>query len=86
MDMLERSKGNKMLTSKMISDAVAQIWASESNNVTIIYGVSCRDGSEDFQAECGIDRRRLTARNYREVLNDMFYDYCCENASWMGMS
>lgn len=86
MDMLERSKGNKMLTSKMISDAVAQIWASESHNVTIIYGVSCRDGSEDFHAECGIDRRRLTARNYLEVLNDMFYDYCCENAAWMGVS
>jgi hypothetical protein len=28
----------------------------------------------------------LTDRNYLEVLNDMFYDYCVENASWMGVS
>jgi len=28
----------------------------------------------------------LTDTNYREVLNDMFYDYCVENASWMGVS
>jgi hypothetical protein len=28
----------------------------------------------------------LNDKNYERVLNDMFYDYCCENADWMGVS
>ena len=75
-----------MLNMKMISDTKTRIWGSESYNLTIIYSVSCRDGSETFYAECGIDRRRLTEKNYENVLNDMFYDYCLENADWTGVS
>jgi len=30
--------------------------------------------------------RLLTEKNHLEVLNDMFYDYCVENAAWMGVS
>jgi hypothetical protein len=83
MGMLERSKGNKMLTSKMISDAVAQIWGSESHNVQFI---GMADGK--LYAHCAetAQARRLTDLNYRNVLNDMFYDYCVEKASWMGVS
>lgn len=33
-----------------------------------------------------MERCRLTENNYEEVLNDMFYDYCIENANWMGAS
>jgi hypothetical protein len=83
MGMLERSKGNKMLTSKMISDAVAQIWASESHNVTFLV---TPDGRLYAECESTMDRRRLTDSNYREILNDMFYIYCLENAAWMGVS
>lgn len=41
-----------------------------------------------FFAECEstMQRRRLTDSNYVEVLNDMFYDYCVENADYMGVS
>jgi hypothetical protein len=73
---------------KMISDAKARIWGSDSYRVTIVYGVSATDGSETFHAECEdiLTTRRLTLSNYERVLNDMFYDFCIENASWMGVS
>jgi hypothetical protein len=68
---------------KKFIDAKAQIWGSESYACTIVYEVS----TGKFFAECGdLDRRRLTEKNHLEVLNDMFYDYCVENASWMGVS
>jgi hypothetical protein len=32
------------------------------------------------------EEKRLTELNYERVLNDLFYDYCVENAAWMGVS
>lgn len=29
---------------------------------------------------------RLNEQNYKRVLDQMFYDYCMENASYMGVS
>jgi len=72
----------------MISDAVAQIWASESANVLIIYNVSTNGRETEFVAQCDSigESKKLTKSNYERVLNDMFYDYCVENASYMGVS
>lgn len=66
-----------------IQNAIAQIWGSESHEISL---VGLADGK--LYAECGFTSqcRRLTDLNYRNVLNDMFYDYCVENASWMGVS
>ena len=58
-----------------------RIWGSESYACTIVW-----EPSGTFRAECGIDSRILNAKNYERVLNDMFYDYCVENASAMGVS
>lgn len=69
---------------KKFVDAKARIWGSESYNCTIVYEVA----KGKFYAECDstLERRLLTDKNYEEVLNDMFYDYCIENASYMGVS
>ena len=69
---------------KKFVDTKAQIWGSESFACTIVYDVA----ADKFFAECDdiMSRRRLTDSNYEEVLNDMFYDYCCEKAAWMGVS
>jgi hypothetical protein len=75
-------KGNNVGINK-IKDALTQIWGSESHNVTLL---ATADGRLYAECESTLDRRRLTDTNYREVLNDMFYDYCVENASWMGVS
>jgi SMC interacting uncharacterized protein involved in chromosome segregation len=66
-----------------IKDTLVQIWGSESYNVTLLL---TPNGTLYAECESTRDRRRLTDSNYREVLNDMFYDYCVENASWMGVS
>lgn len=60
----------------------ARIWKDESYNVTIV------NDNGTFYAECDstMQRRKLNEKNHEEVLNDMFYDYCVENASYMGMS
>ena len=60
----------------------ARIWGDESHACTIIYEV----GTHKYRAICGNDSRVLNEKNYERVLNDMFYDYCVENASWMGVS
>lgn len=64
-------------------DALKQIWGSESHNVTFI---GTPDGMLYAECEFTLDRRRLTDSNYHEILNDMFYIYCLENAAWMGVS
>jgi hypothetical protein len=66
-----------------IKDALVQIWGSESHNVKFI---GLADGK--LYAECAetLQCKRITDLNYRNVLNDMFYDYCVEKASWMGVS
>lgn len=69
---------------KKFVDCKARIWGSESYACTIVYEVS----TQKFFAQCEstMAHRRLTKDNYEEVLNDMFYDYCVENASYMGVS
>ncbi|NBU33401.1 hypothetical protein EBS40_02095 [bacterium] len=69
---------------KKFVDAKARIWGDESHSCTIIYEVA----SGKYFAECEsiLSRKRLTEKNYEEVLNDMFYDYCVKNADWMGVS
>jgi hypothetical protein len=62
--------------------AKAQIWGDESYACTILYEI----GTHKYRAMCGDDSRILNEKNYERVLNDMFYDYCVENASWMGVS
>jgi hypothetical protein len=66
-----------------IKNALTQIWGSESYQVSLLLNPEGR-----LYAECKetMDRRRLTNTNYRDVLNDMFYDYCVEKCSWMGVS
>ena len=66
-----------------IRDAIRQIWGSESHAISFL---ATPDGKIYAECDSTMDRRRLTDSNYREVLNDMFYDYCVENASWMGVS
>ena len=69
---------------KKFVDAKARIWGSEAYACTIVFEVAkCK-----FYAECEdiLGRRLLTDNNYEEVLNDMFYDYCVEKASYMGVS
>ena len=69
---------------KKFVDVKAQIWGSEAHACTIVYEVS----TGKFFAECEstLACRRLTDSNHVEVLNDMFYDYCVENADLMGVS
>lgn len=64
--------------------AKARIWGAESYACTIVFEIA----SGKYFAECDsiLGKKRLTEKNYEEVLNDMFYDYCCENAAWMGVS
>lgn len=66
-----------------IKNALVQIWGSESHKVSLLLNPEGR-----LYAECEetMDRRRLTDSNYRDILNDMFYDYCVEKGSWMGVS
>jgi len=66
-----------------IQNTIAQIWGSESHQISLIL---TPDGRIYAECESTRDRRRLTDSNYREQVNDMFYDYCVENASWMGVS
>ena len=63
--------------------ALEQIWGSESYQVSLMLSTI-----GNLYAECDFthDRRRLTDSNYVEQLNDMFYNYCVKNKSWMGVS
>jgi hypothetical protein len=69
---------------KKFVDAKARIWGDEAHACTIVYEVA----KGKFYAECDsiLETRVLNEKNYEEVLNDMFYDYCVENASYMGVS
>ena len=80
--MITQEREKKML--KKFVDCKVRIWGDESYACTIVYEVA----KQQFFAQCDstLSRRRLTDSNYEEVLNDMFYDYCVENASYMGVS
>ena len=69
---------------KKFSDMRSKIWGDEAHACKITFEVS----NGKFYAECEstMDRRLLTDSNCEEKLNDMFYDYCVENADWMGVS
>ena len=73
-----------MDTMKKFSDTKARIWGSESHACSIIFYPMMNR----YVAKCDStgEEKRLTDKNYVRVLNDMFYDYCVENASWMGVS
>ena len=62
-------------------NALVRIWGSESHNISLVLATNGR-----LYAECEstLDRRLLTESNHVEQLNDMFYDFCVENADWMG--
>lgn len=66
----------------------SKIWGDEVHACNIEVEWSTLHGKPVYYAQCEstLARRRLTDRNCEEVLNDMFYDYCVENASWMGVS
>ena len=69
---------------KKFVDCKAQIWGSESYACTIVFEVST--GKYFAKCESTLEEKNLTKQNYERVLNDMFYDYCVENASYMGVS
>jgi len=71
-----------METNKIL-DAIRQIWGSESHQISLL---ATPDGKIYAECEFTMDRRRLSESTYIETVNDMFYDYCVENASWMGVS
>lgn len=75
--------GEKKMIENKYKKAIEQIWGSESHNVSLLMS---QNGTLYAECESTFDRRVLTDSNYREQLNDMFYDYCVENASWMGVS
>lgn len=69
---------------KMFCDVRNRIWGDESHACVIVnypmmnrYVAKCESTGEE---------KRLTEKNYQRVLDEMFYDYCCENADWMGVS
>jgi hypothetical protein len=70
---------------KKFSDARARIWGNEAHACNIIIQ-DIFAGAYYADCEATMVTRRLTDSNYEEVLNDMFYDYCVENASYMGVS
>jgi len=76
-------KERKEMLKKFV-DVKARVWGSEAYACTIVYEVS----TQRFYAECDSinESKRLTESNCERVLNDMFYDYCVENASYMGVS
>jgi hypothetical protein len=85
--MKTQEKERKKMLKKFV-DCKNRIWGNEANACNITFVVSKLDGRIRWYAECAstLERCRLTDSNYEEVLNDMFYDYCVENAEWMGVS
>ena len=66
-----------------INNVLKMIWGSETYNVVLLF---TPDGKLFAECDATMDRRRLTDSNYEEMLNDMFYNFCMEKASWMGVS
>lgn len=75
-------RSREMIENKY-KNAIQQIWGSESHNVSLLLS---QTGTLYAECESTMDRRVLTDNNYREQLNDMFYNYCMEKAAWMGVS
>ena len=73
---------------KKLEDARNRIWGDEARACNIGFRISSLDGKPRYYAECEstLGYAELSDRNCDAVLNDMFYDYCVENASYMGVS
>ena len=71
-------------TINQLNNVKARIWADNSHEVSIIYYPSL----DRFVAKCDaiMEEKRITLATAERVLNDMFYDFCVENADWMGVS
>lgn len=69
---------------KKFVDYKNTIWGDECHACDIVYEVA----AGKFYAECEstLTTLKLTEQNYKRVLDQMFYDYCVENASYMGVS
>lgn len=70
---------------KKFVDYKNRIWGDDAHACNIkIQDIS----SGVFYADCEstLTTLRLTEKNYKRVLDQMFYDYCVENASYMGVS
>jgi hypothetical protein len=78
-----RKKEEPEMISDNIKRALCQIWGSETYHVILLLTT---DGQLYAECEETMDRRRITESNYVEILNDMFYNFCMEKASWMGVS
>lgn len=66
----------------MLNDCKIKIWGDESDQCSIVL----EEGSYYAECEYTLGRRLLTKQNYFDIFNEMFYDYCLENGSWMGVS
>lgn len=80
---------NAYVILKNMIDTKNAIWGDEAHHCQIVQdtvNVAIRGEARVF-AECDLtgDRRMLTENNFADVLNDMFYDYCVEDAAWMGV-
>ncbi len=71
-------------TLNQLNNIKARIWQDNSHEVSIIYYPRLNR----FVAKCDaiMTEKRITLNTAERVLNDMFYDYCVEKASWMGVS
>lgn len=70
---------------KKFVDYKNRIWGDERHACNILI----QDISASvYYADCEstMTTLRLTEQNYKRVLDQMFYDYCVENASYMGVS
>jgi hypothetical protein len=73
-----------MLTSEKVLACVEKIFGDESHNVRVI------QAGKNFKVEIKDmihDGVWIRSENMmEEKINDIFYDYCLENADWMGVS
>lgn len=63
-------------------NAKVSIWGDES-----MWCAICFDG-ERYTAQCVMTDtlRYINEDNYSDVINEMFFDYCMQNAKYMGVS
>lgn len=71
-------------TINQLNNIKSRIWADNSHEVSIVYYPML----DRYVAKCDaiMTEKRITLNTAERVLNDMFYDFCVENADWMGVS
>lgn len=73
-----------MLTSEKVLNCAKKIFGDEFHVVRVIQaGSSFKVEIKDTILD-GVWIR--SEENMEEKINDLFYDYCVENAAWMGVS